>query len=735
MLEIEAKFRVPDDETFERLEETVELGSFAVSPGRLVDLDDRYLDTDDYRVLSAGYFCRRRESQDGIVMTFKGLSDGDGAVHRREEVSVELEVDGPPPSWPDGPARELALRLAGDRPLETLFGLRQQRLERAVARGGRTVAELALDRVTIDTQRGSRSFLESEIELRPGGTERDLDELIAVVRARWGLEPVAQSKFARGLALATGVPLDRTEDWQRELRRLRVQRWVRRTRYETGASTGYVTGPAASEGSGGPASRPAPQEPESHLVESAERGEQRAVPQVSVLAAVDRRGAGGAESETSEAEEPEAAVAEPEEPQPEAPEPETPEPTTPGAEEPEAEVVESEEPEAEVAEPEEPEAAEPEAREPEEAVTEAEAEEPEVAEAEAAAAGEPEEAEHKDAALEGDAAEAKKKERARPGIVSDDTMDEAARKTLLFHYERMLKHEPGTREGDDAEELHDMRVATRRMRAALRVFDGYVDRATIKPYLKALRRTGRTLGTVRDLDVFYEKTQRYLQSLPEGHQDDLEPLLVAWRARRDEARAVMIDYLDSAAFARFTRRFGEFLDRPGAGAVAPFTADGGPLPRHVRDALPVVLFERLAAVRAFDEWVGGQDVPLTRYHRLRIASKGLRYTLEFFEEVLGAGANPLIEHVKTLQDHLGDLQDAVVGCGVAGAFLTWGTWQAPGAKCRGPAHPVLNAPGVATYLAHRQQEIATLIETFPPVWERVGGPEFARGVAGLVAGL
>ena len=48
---------------------------------------------------------------------------------------------------------------------------------------------------------------------------------------------------------------------------------------------------------------------------------------------------------------------------------------------------------------------------------------------------------------------------------------------------------------------------------------------------------------------------------------------------------------------------------------------------------------------------------------------------------------------------------------------------------------MLNAPGVATYLAHRQQEIATLIETFPPVWEKVSGPEFARGVAELVAAI
>jgi CHAD domain-containing protein len=299
----------------------------------------------------------------------------------------------------------------------------------------------------------------------------------------------------------------------------------------------------------------------------------------------------------------------------------------------------------------------------------------------------------------------------------------------------MLKHEPGTREGKDAEELHDMRVATRRMRAALRVFDGHVGRAAVKPYLKALRRTGRTLGTVRDLDVFHEKTMRYLGGLPEGHESDLDPLLGAWRTERDGARAVMIDYLDSQPHKRFARRFGEFLETAGAAAVEPFDADGEPLPRLVRDVLPVVLFERLAAVRAFAEWLDEPDVPLTRYHRLRIASKGLRYTLEFFEEVLGPGARPLIEDVKTLQDHLGDLQDAVVGCGVAGSFLTWGTWQPPGKRCPGPAHPVLNAPGVATYLAHRQQEIATLIEAFPPVWERVSGPDFARGVSELVAGI
>ena len=84
-------------------------------------------------------------------------------------------------------------------------------------------------------------------------------------------------------------------------------------------------------------------------------------------------------------------------------------------------------------------------------------------------------------------------------------MARAAQKTLAFHFARVGEHESGTLEGTDIEELHDMRVATRRMRAALRIFDGYLDPQDVRPLLKGLRRTGRALGTVRDLDVAGER--------------------------------------------------------------------------------------------------------------------------------------------------------------------------------------------------------------------------------------
>jgi CHAD domain-containing protein len=314
-------------------------------------------------------------------------------------------------------------------------------------------------------------------------------------------------------------------------------------------------------------------------------------------------------------------------------------------------------------------------------------------------------------------------------------MAEAARKTLYFHFLRMLAHEPGTRLGEDIEELHDMRVATRRMRAALRVFDDYLDPKAIKPFAKMLRRVGRALGAVRDLDVFRHKTQLYLDTLPPERQGELEPLLVVWKAERDKAREQMLAVLDSDRYANFKEQFGAFLQTPGAGALPVLTQQGEPLPHRVRHVAPVALYQHLAEVRAFDEWITQPDAPLVRFHQLRIAFKGLRYTLEFFQEVLGSEAKALINEIKTLQDHLGDLQDAVVTCNVLRDFLMWGTWgHAEIDQQARPVEPVV-APGVASYLAARQAEIQHLVETFPQAWARVQSQEFSRRLTTIVAAL
>jgi CHAD domain-containing protein len=305
-------------------------------------------------------------------------------------------------------------------------------------------------------------------------------------------------------------------------------------------------------------------------------------------------------------------------------------------------------------------------------------------------------------------------------------MAEAARKTLYFHLQRMLYHEPGTRQGTDIEELHDMRVATRRMRAALRVFNDHVNMNELAPFAKGLRRAGRTLGAVRDLDVFREKVQTYLDTLPPERKTELDPLLAVWQAQRERARQEMIVYLDSTRYGHFREQFSQFVQTPGAGALPPLSQDGELIPQRVRHVVPVIVHARLASVRAHGEWVAEPDTPLEHFHRLRIASKELRYALEFFQEVLGPESKALIDTMKALQDHLGNLQDAVVACNLLRDFLTWGTWgHAEDAEKRWPATPVV-APGVATYLAMRQTEIQTLVQAFPPVWTQVASRPFQK---------
>jgi CHAD domain-containing protein len=318
----------------------------------------------------------------------------------------------------------------------------------------------------------------------------------------------------------------------------------------------------------------------------------------------------------------------------------------------------------------------------------------------------------------------------RPDIGPSDTMTEAAVKTLRFHLAKMLEHEEGTRLGEDPEELHDMRVSTRRMRMALRVFADYLDPEVLRPVLKGLRRTGRVLGAVRDLDVFNEKTQVYLDGLPDERIGDLDGLLDAWKAERDKQRAHLVTYLDGRRYRRFVERTTELLEGP-VEALAPQNIVT-PRPQRVAQVLPGVLYKDMAVVWAFEGQLGGLETPLPRFHALRKACKGLRYTLEFFEDVLGPGARALIKRVKGLQDHLGDLQDAVVTSGVLRDYITWGTWRHESHDLPGPIE-VIVAPGAARYLTARQEEMERLVVTFPEVWPTVAGNEFSRELAAVIA--
>lgn len=595
-MEVEAKFSIPNEETFHRLQAAKQLAGFSLSTPQIREVCDRYKDTAEFAIKKAGYCCRIRESGNSWIVTVKELAAAEGAVHKREECEVVLAGDVPPAQWPESSAHDFILQCIGHEPLVELFELRQTRVMRFIkSPKERTVAELCLDEVRFPKYADGKAYFELEVELLPEGTEQDLALIQNVLVNEWALVPESRSKFERALTMMTEQALQKAP--------LRVS--------GTPPSMTDTDGEAISAANG-------------HCGLPSIAGEDGA----SVPHSVQRK-------DTVTA------------------------------------------------------AAQPRVRKPPK----------------------------------------------KPGLKSNDSMAEGARKTLYFHCKKMLYHEPGTRTGQNIEELHDMRVATRRMRATLRVFGAYLDKPRIKPFAKDLRRVGRTLGAVRDLDVFREKTQIYIDTLPPERQNELKPLMVVLNAEHQRARNRLLDFLDSERYVRFKKNFSIFLKEPGAAEPPVFTREGEPLPHRIRHVLPIVLYQRLARVRAFEELVNKPDVAVEQLHQLRIAFKGLRYTLEFFREVLGRDAEALIEEIKGMQDHLGALQDAVVTCDMLRDFLNWGTWGHGGSDKKAAQRKPVIAPGVASYLAACQTELKNLLDQFPGLWVKISHQDFIRRIASLVAPL
>src|SRR5437763_11057167 len=90
------------------------------------------------------------------------------------------------------------------------------------------------------------------------------------------------------------------------------------------------------------------------------------------------------------------------------------------------------------------------------------------------------------------------------GLTCDETFRSAAGKILWTRFEEMMSFRQDAILGRDPEGVHDMRVATRRLRAALELFRDVFPKRRLRPMLRDVRRLADALGEVRDLDVMLE---------------------------------------------------------------------------------------------------------------------------------------------------------------------------------------------------------------------------------------
>jgi CHAD domain-containing protein len=313
------------------------------------------------------------------------------------------------------------------------------------------------------------------------------------------------------------------------------------------------------------------------------------------------------------------------------------------------------------------------------------------------------------------------------GIKAEDNLAEAGKKVWLYHFAIMLSHEAGTIRGDDSEELHDMRVATRRMRTAFEVFGEAFDPKIMRHYLKGLRKVGKALGRVRDMDVILENGIHYQEKMPEETKIGLEPLLNQWRAEVNDKRDKLTKQLESESYKRFKAEFNHFVQTP-----VEIKHPGNLRFEHsslLGDIVPVMLYNRYAKVRAYDGVL--PNATFDQLHALRIEFKKFRYTLEYFREILGETASAMINEIKKYQDHLGVLHDADVACRLVNDFLN--SWEERLQNT--PIQARVSPEAIVSYLAHLHAERYRLMVAFPDLWKRFNRPEFRQGMAQAIANL
>jgi CHAD domain-containing protein len=224
------------------------------------------------------------------------------------------------------------------------------------------------------------------------------------------------------------------------------------------------------------------------------------------------------------------------------------------------------------------------------------------------------------------------------------TAPELLEAALRRNVDRLGRHLGALGADGTAEDVHQARVATRRMRSDLRTFRSVLPGEQVDRLHSELAWLGDRLGRVRDADVLADVLVDRSRALPDVDRAAAATLVAGLRDARDRDVA---DLLDAIASDRCSRLLGDLA------AVHPLPVVDDP-PRPTR--LARRRWKQLRrAVRRLPDTPSDADL-----HGVRKRAKHLRYALEAIEPVTGRNEERVVKAAARLQSHLGDQHDAVV---------------------------------------------------------------------------
>jgi CHAD domain-containing protein len=287
---------------------------------------------------------------------------------------------------------------------------------------------------------------------------------------------------------------------------------------------------------------------------------------------------------------------------------------------------------------------------------------------------------------------------------------------LARSVDQLRQREAGVRRGDDPEDVHKFRVATRRLRSDLRTFRPRLDQAWVDRLRSELRWLGGQIGPVRDADVLRMRLDQPIAALPQPLAPDARPILDRLEGQRALAHSALVATLSADRYARLLDTLTVAADSPSwatpgdAGSDRDAAGGEGDDPTRVAAKLVKKPWRHLVkAVDALAEVPEDHDL-----HEVRIRAKRARYAVEAVTPLVGSPAPELASALADVQSVLGDHQDTVV----AEEWLFAAADEVPEIR-----------DSVDVLVALQRRERRSLRAAWPVVWRSASAPDLQAWLA------
>jgi len=246
------------------------------------------------------------------------------------------------------------------------------------------------------------------------------------------------------------------------------------------------------------------------------------------------------------------------------------------------------------------------------------------------------------------------------GIDCDAVAAAGIRRVVTVRLGEMCAFRERALDANDPEGVHDMRVASRRLRSALRDFLPFARKRHIAKSLKEIKAIADALGEVRDQDVAIFALDKLSGKAPPEVTPGIHQLAEIRRAKRIEGSEKLIPVLDHACLTQLRSDFVPAFEaatkpkRKKSGSSAHSAAE-----LTYREVARVTILDRLKELEKLSDSLY-HPLKVKPLHKMRIAAKRLRYALELFEKCWGRKLVSFSTRVAEIQSSLGELHDCDV---------------------------------------------------------------------------